>query len=76
MSKPKPPENPDPDSCSTCLYWREETQTSDTERWGTCRRYPPVPVPSQTPEGEDTIDCLVSWVILPMWCGEHKPRTH
>lgn len=30
--------------CAHCKHWKEETESHDTERWGTCHRLPPVMV--------------------------------
>ena len=36
--------------CQNCKHWKEETESSDTDRWGLCHRYPPKLV--QAPEGD------------------------
>jgi len=65
---------PEETGCESCRFWREQTEASDQLRWGHCHRNPPQLVPSVDEAGEDTIDCALPWVALPMFCGEHKPR--
>ena len=60
--------------CESCRYWQEQTGSEDEIRWGHCYRYPPQLVATVGEGGEDTVDCAMPWVALPMWCGEHKPR--
>lgn len=62
---------PLPDKCChNCKHWKEETQPSDDERNGTCRRFPPTPI-------YDVEDGLfMSWAATPPEeiCGEYSAR--
>lgn len=60
--------------CSTCRYWREQTESEDEVRWGHCHRYPPMIVATVADDGSDMVDSAQPWTSLPAWCGEHKPR--
>lgn len=72
MTKQKPKESPEPDSCENCLFWREKTEAGDEVRWGLCHRLPP-----QIVSGADgEVDSVIAWTHLPFWCGELKQRTH
>ena len=64
MKQPKQLEDMKP-GCASCRYWDEETEPGSTERYGTCRRYPPTMLPDE--------ECpYPAWVVTSAvdWCGE------
>lgn len=54
-------------TCKTCPFWLERRPATETEPGlGTCKRYPPSPMPSA---GQ-----LLPKMLDADWCGEHPQR--
>lgn len=70
--KQKAPESPALDSCKTCYYFHDETESGDEVVWGECWRYPPVMMILDTEAMTPGPVC--AYVTLPYGCGEHKQR--
>jgi hypothetical protein len=58
---------PDDRTCSNCKHFNEKTESSDTERWGTCQRFPPQLVQGGDDEAPS---CLFPMVEPTDYCGE------
>ena len=52
--------------CENCHWFVEEHDPASQERYGICRRYPPVPIPV-----DESIDCVQPWTQPDSVCGEH-----
>lgn len=58
---------PNDRECQNCKHWKEETDSHDTERWGTCHRSPPQAVSA----GEEVGPVFLFPTTDPMdYCGE------
>lgn len=62
----------EPKGCSNCYYWKKEPPPSKEYRgflYGLCRRYPPLPHNSTTPNAS-----VYPRTKETVWCGEYKNR--
>lgn len=50
--------------CETCKFWEQ-----DSEREGSCNRYPPMPV---FDDNSGEVETCFTWTGLGHWCGEWK----
>lgn len=53
--------------CQNCKHFKERTEPSDQERWGTCHRYPPQLVQGGEDESPNSLFPLVEPTD---YCGE------
>jgi hypothetical protein len=68
--KRKPPIDHGP-QCTSCRFYKDQTETADEIRWGVCRRYPPVGVyVSDIETGQASDDAVWPPVHPDEWCGE------
>ncbi|MEY8688418.1 MAG: hypothetical protein AB9M53_00880 [Leptothrix sp. (in: b-proteobacteria)] len=65
-----------PSTCMRCRWYDEQSDETDDVHYGDCRRYPPVVVVEQHPDGSDETVPISQFpqIMAVDWCGEFSPR--